>query len=107
MRSAAPVNAPFSCPNSSDSSSDLGQRGAVDRDEWLAPPRREIVNCLGDQLLAGAGLALDQYGARDRRHLLHPDQQLLDRGALARYPGALLQLTPDHQPLDQRDVSGG
>ena len=57
----------------------LGQGGAVDRDERLAPPGREVVDRLGDQLLAGARFALDQHRARDRRHLLDLDQQFLDR----------------------------
>ena len=53
---------------------------------------------LGDQLLAGAALALDQHGARDRRHLLDLDQHLLDRRALADDAGALLELPALDQP---------
>ena len=76
----------------------LGQRGAVDRDERPAPPGREVVDRLGDQLLAGAALALDQHRARHRRHLLDLDQHLLDRRALADDAGALLEPAPLDQP---------
>src|SRR6202008_933278 len=72
----------------------VGQRGAVDGDERLAPARGEVVDGLGDELLAGAALALDEHGARDRGHLLDLDQHFLDRRALTDYAGALLQLAP-------------
>ena len=62
-RASAEVNAPFSWPNSSLSSSVLGQRRAVDRDQVPLPLLARVVDGLGDQLLAGAGLALDQDGA--------------------------------------------
>ncbi len=50
-----------------------GNGGAVDLDEGAPAPRAAIVNGAGDQLLAGAGFALDQHGrigGRDRLHLL-------------------------------------
>ena len=56
----APVKAPFSWPNSSLSSNDLGQRGTVDRDDRLVGPGAGAVQGLGDQFLAGAAFALDQ-----------------------------------------------
>src|SRR5262249_57641328 len=40
----------------------LAERGAVQRDERLVPPRAVVVDRLGDQLLAGAALAGDQIG---------------------------------------------
>ena len=75
----------------------LRQRGAVHRDEGLVPPRGEVVQPLGHQLLAAAALALDQHGAGDRRHLLDLDQHLLDRRALPDDAGALLQMPAIHQ----------
>ena len=91
-RSAAPVKAPFSWPNSSLSSRVSGSAAQLTAMNGLPAPGREVVDALGHQLLAGAALALDQHRARDRRHLLDLDQHLLDRGALADDPGALLQL---------------
>src|SRR5882762_1405969 len=35
---------------------------AVHSDEWAAAPRANVVNCTRDQLLAGTGFPLDQYG---------------------------------------------
>ena len=40
----------------------LGEGGAVDRDEGLAPPRAAVVQRARHQLLAGAALAGDQHG---------------------------------------------
>ena len=57
--SSAPVNAPRACPKNSLSASDLGDRGAVDGNERRARPRTERVDGARDDLLAGAGLALD------------------------------------------------
>ena len=78
-RSAAPVKAPFSWPNSSLSSSVSGSAAQLTAMNGFAPAGREVVERLGDQLLAGAALALDQHRARDRRHLLDLDQHFLDR----------------------------
>ena len=55
----APVNAPFSWPNSSLSSSSRGMRGAVDRDEGLLCARAELWMAPGDELLARAAFAQD------------------------------------------------
>ena len=54
---SAPVNAPRTWPNSSDSSSVLRHRAAVDGDERLVAAQRLLVHGLRDQLLAGARLA--------------------------------------------------
>ena len=66
----APVNAPFSWPNSSDSIRSFGNRAGVHRDERPRLARRALVHGARDQLLAGAGLADDEHGGvglRDRR----------------------------------------
>ena len=57
----------------------LGQAAQLTAMNGLPAPRREVVDGLGDQLLAGARLALDQHRARHRRHLLDLDQHFLDR----------------------------
>jgi hypothetical protein len=58
LRSAiAPVNAPFSWPNSSLSMIVLRQGGAVHLDERLVRAVAVVVNRMGHELLAGAGLA--------------------------------------------------
>ena len=62
-RDSAEVNAPRSWPNSSLSSRFSGQRRAVDGDRFPCAVLARIVDGLGDQLLAGAGLPLDQDGA--------------------------------------------
>ena len=79
----APVNAPFACPKSSASASGSGIAAALNSDEALIRPRAVVVNRPGDQLLAGAGLALDQDGAVHRRHELEALEHRLHRGALA------------------------
>ena len=62
------------------------QRGAVDLDHQVAPARAEPVDGLGDELLAGAGLAAHEHRGVRGRDLLHQAQDLLDGGAL---PGDL------------------
>ena len=64
-RSVAPVNAPFSWPNSIDFDEIVGDRAAVDRDEGLRAPLAGAVDGARDQFLADAGLAFDQH--RDGR----------------------------------------
>ncbi len=90
-RSAAPVKAPFSWPNSSLSSSVSGRAAQLTVTNGRRCRGREVVDRPGHQLLAGAALALDQDGAAHRGHLLDLDQHFLDRGAFADDPGALLE----------------
>ena len=81
--SVAPVNAPRSWPNSSLSSSSRGIAEQLMRDERPAPARRVVVDDLGDELLAGAALALDEHrrvGIRDAADRL---VDLLHRRAVA------------------------
>ena len=71
---AAPVNAPFSCPNSSLSNELRRDRRAVDLDERTGRERALAMHVRGEQLLARAGLAEQQHGdvrPRDLRRLLH------------------------------------
>src|SRR5207244_6106673 len=51
--------------------------GAVDLDEWPVAPRRGVVQRGGDELLAGAALALDEHGRRSVGHLRDDLLQLL------------------------------
>ena len=60
----------------------LGNGRRVERDELLIAPRAVVVNRPRDQLLAGAGLALDQHGAVHRRDELERREDLLHRRAL-------------------------
>ena len=74
-RSSAPVNAPFSWPNSSLSIEPRRQRGAVQLDQRTVAPARGVVDRARDQLLAGSRLAEDQHGRVHRRDLLHLGQR--------------------------------
>ncbi len=58
------------------------QDRAVERDERARSPRIGRVKCLGDQLLARPGLALDQDRRADRPDLLDQVEQLADLRAL-------------------------
>ncbi len=58
----APVNAPRSNPNSSDSSSSDGSAAQLTLTNGLVPPRRRLVDGARDQLLAGTALAANQHG---------------------------------------------
>ena len=81
--SLAPVNAPRTWPNSSLSNSvstTAEQLSGMKRRAWRGPSR---VQRLGDQLLAGAGLAGDQHGAHVRRQAADRIEQLLHRRAPA------------------------
>src|SRR5439155_9815170 len=53
-----------------------GDRTAVDDDKLRASARARIVQRLGDALLAGAGLALDQHRRIGRGHALELREQL-------------------------------
>jgi len=57
-RVKAPVNAPFSRPNSSLFHQRGRERGAIDLDHQVPPARAEPMDGLGDDFLAGAGLAV-------------------------------------------------
>ena len=59
-RAKAPVNAPFSCPKSSEQEQRLDQRRAVDGDERARGAVARAVESLGDELLARAALAADE-----------------------------------------------
>ena len=61
LASAAPVNAPFSWPNSSDSKRFSTRVVAVYGDKGLVLEIRRVVDDARDEFLAGAGFALDQH----------------------------------------------
>ena len=71
----APVNAPRTWPNSSDSSSVSVERRAVDADERGRGARALIVDQADDELFPGAALAVDEDRRVERRD---PRRQLQD-----------------------------
>ena len=79
-RSEAPVNDPFSCPNSSLSISVSGQRRAVDGHEGPLAPRAQGVHRARHQFLAGAALAGDQHASLARSGLLQEGKNFLHLG---------------------------
>ena len=69
--SVAPVKAPFSWPNSSDSRRLGGSAPQSTTRNELVPPARLAVDGFGGLALAGAGLALEEHGDVRRRRALH------------------------------------
>ena len=65
---SAPVNAPRSCPKSSDSSSVSGSAAQFTFTSGPSRARRRAVDQARDQLLAGARLAGDEHRRARRRH---------------------------------------
>ncbi len=61
----------------------LGQGGAVHRHQRPVPARREMVEALGDQLLAGAALADHQHRPVERRGAARPLDRVEEGGGLA------------------------
>ena len=61
----------------------LGDRRAVDLDERALGARTPVVQGVGDELLAGAVLALDEHVGVARRHGVHQLEQLAHHLALA------------------------
>ena len=60
----------------------FGQRRAVHDDQRARPARRQVVEPLGDQLLAGAALADDQHRAVERRGTARPLDRVEEGEAL-------------------------
>ena len=74
----APVNEPFSCPNSS-LSMDLGNRRAVDLDEGLVDAHRKLMELSSDELLSRPVLSHDEHarvGRSDTRYRFHYGEHL-------------------------------
>ena len=61
----------------------IRQRPAIDRDEGTVASVAKIVQRAGRKLLAGAGLALDQYRRIDRRHAADQAQRFGEHRRLA------------------------
>ena len=59
------------------------QRRAVDLDERLVAPERSLMDGAGDELLADAALAANQYGDVAVRHLLDDRCDRFHVGAVA------------------------
>ena len=65
----------------------LRQRAAVDRQERPVGPAGQVVDVPGDDLLAGAALALDQHRRVGRRHVLGELEHLDEALGLPDRPG--------------------
>ena len=61
----------------------LAQRRTIERHERPLLPRAVLMNRLGDQLLAGARVALDQHGGVGRRDPLQPRDHVVHLRAVA------------------------
>ena len=83
LLATAPVNAPFTWPNSSDSSSVSGMAAQLTLMSGRPRLRAPGVDGPRQQFLARAGLARDQDGALRGRHQVDLAQQLLHLGAAA------------------------
>ena len=77
----APVKAPRTCPNSSDSSSVSVKRRTVHRHEGTAGAAALFVDHLDHELLACAAFPEHQHGGVERRHLTGQLEHLLHRRA--------------------------
>ena len=64
----------------------LGERAAVDADERAVAARAELVDRLGDQFLAGAGLAQEQHRGVGLGHLPRQPIDVLHRRPRADQP---------------------
>ena len=91
----APVKAPASWPNSSASIRVSGKRRAVHHDQRPVPARGQMVEALGDQLLAGAALADHQHRPVERRGAARPLDRVEEGGGLADQLGVAF-----HSPID-------
>ena len=89
----------------------LGQAAAVERHEVLAPALAVVVQAARDELLAGAGLAVDQHvgrgfgqGHHGAAHLLHlrraADQHRLDAVPVLERVAQRAHLQRQLPPLD-------
>ena len=83
LSAIAPVKLPFLWPNSSLSISSVGNRAAVHRHERPVAARAGVVDQVRDQLLAGAGLAVDVDRRLAARDALDHLAQLLHRARAA------------------------
>ncbi len=82
-RRAAPVNAPTSWPNNSDSSSSAGIAAVFSATNGLTPRADFTVQRTRDELLAGAGLAGDEHAEPARGDAPDRAEQLAHRRAAA------------------------
>ena len=79
----APVKAPLLVAEELALDECRGQGGAVELDEGPPPPRAQRVEGVGEEVLAHAGLALEEHGRRGRRHLLDLREDVAQRVAAA------------------------
>ena len=92
LSATAPVNAPRTWPNNSDSISSSGNRRAVHFDERAALAPAGVMNRARHQFLAGAVLAENQHAAVGRRRQRHLLAQVVHRRALAHHRVLLLPI---------------
>ncbi len=98
-RRLAPVNAPFSCPNSSFSISVSGMAAQLIATNGPCAARRQEMQAAREQLLAGAALAQQQHGGLRRRHPLEQAQRRLDARMAPDDPRAVAELERGHVAL--------
>ena len=104
-RSCAPVNAPFSCPKISLSSSVSGIAAQLMATNGNDGARAQLVDGLRHELLAGARLAPHEHRRRRRRRLLDHAIERANPGAVAddaAEAALLAQLAPQELDLAQR-----
>ena len=89
--SVAPVNEPLLVAEQLALDQLLGDRGAVHLDERLVPPVRVAVDGPGHQLLAHPALAGDEHGRVRGRGAAHRVPDLLEGGAAAHHPVAVVE----------------
>src|SRR5690606_22560659 len=73
----------------------LGKSRAIDRDEGSPTARAVVVDRGGDELLSGAGLALDEDRHRRRRGFLDEVEHAADRGGVADDAAVLRELAQE------------
>ena len=95
------MNAPLACPNSSDSHSSSPSTAQLTGTKTAARPL--LVDRPGDQLLAGARLALDDQRERRGGHPRDLRPQLLARVGL----GAEAAVVHESRPVQAARVPGG
>ena len=98
---SAPVNAPRTWPNSSDSSSVSGIAAQLTATNGIVALRAAVVDRARDQLLAGAGLAGDQHRAAGRGDQLDAARSPPAIGAAVADDAVVLEMRPDDRRREQ------
>jgi len=88
----APVKAPFSWPNSSDSAASFGIAAVLMATKGLSAARGLTVQRVQRQFFAGAGFAVDEHGGVGRRETFLWHEHFLHRGRMAKDVGCGLRI---------------